>query len=41
VDDRVNDAMEVRAWVHVVGDARGDDRQDVPRSFSAFVEPGK
>lgn len=41
VHDAMNDEMQVGAWVDVVRDARGDDRQDMAGALAALVEPGK
>ena len=41
MNNAVNDAMEIRAWVDIVRDARRDDREDVARARAAFVEPGE
>ena len=35
----VNDTVQIRARVDVVGDARRDERQDIARTCAAFVEP--
>ncbi len=37
VHNAVNDPVQVRARVDVVGDARRDDREDVARTCAAFV----
>jgi hypothetical protein len=41
VHDGVNDLVQVGARVDVVGDAGGDDREDVRGALGAFVEPGE
>src|SRR5580658_3313800 len=39
MDNAVNDAVEIRARVDLVGDAGRDDREDVARARAASVEP--
>src|SRR4029077_7485226 len=39
--DAMNNLVQVCARVDVVRDARGDDRENVGRAFSAAVEPGE
>lgn len=41
VHDAMNDLVQVRTRVDVVGNARGDDREDVPGPLAAFVLPGE
>lgn len=39
--DELGHEVQVSARVDVVCDARGDDREDIPSAFSAFIEPSK
>lgn len=41
LNDELRDEVQVGARVHVVRDARGDDRQDGGDPLAAIVEPGE